>query len=209
MNSRILFSIAVWLCGISASFAQEKTVPAPSPSAAPAVSPPAAQKRTFVRPNVPAALFTPEKTALLEPECERIASFLARYAAEKYTAGVLRGEATAVSQGRLFLTISLHLQPLNASAVHCTTRWIDGKEPSLPAPGDNLRVFSGFLLSAAKRQADKSTPAREALGRILTRLAADLDPGNEDAVYASEIQDRDDKTPPLKELLSGTLGRGW
>ena len=38
------------------------------------------EKRAFVRPVVPVALFTPEKTALLEPECERIATFLARYA---------------------------------------------------------------------------------------------------------------------------------
>ena len=43
----------------------------------------APEKRTFVRPKVPAALFTQDKTALLDIECERLATFLARYAAEK------------------------------------------------------------------------------------------------------------------------------
>ncbi|HEX2748507.1 MAG TPA: hypothetical protein VHM91_10945 [Verrucomicrobiales bacterium] len=166
-------------------------------------------KRIFVRPNVPAALFTSDKTALLEPECERIAVYLARYAAEKYTAGVLRGEPEAMTKGRLLLAISLHLQPMNGNAVQCATRWLDGKEPTLPPPQENLRVFSNFLLSAAVRQMDKPAPAREALSRILNRLAADLDPENEDAIYASEIQDRDGKAPPLKEILSGTLGSGW
>ena len=114
-----------------------------------------------------------------------------------------------MSSGRLLLAVSQHLQPGNGSAVHCATRWLDGKAPSLAPPDDNLRVFSGFLLSAARRQADKPSPAREALARMLIRLAADIDPENEDAVYASEIQDRDGKAPPLKELLNGTLGNGW
>jgi hypothetical protein len=194
-----LLAGAVLLCAAAPGPAQEK----PAAPAEPA------RGRTFVRPNVPVALFTPAKTALLEPECERIASFLARYAAEKYTAGVLRGDAAAMTGGRLLLAISQHLVPMNSAAVHCATRWMDRKEPSLPPPEENLQEFSGFLLSAAHRQADKPTPAREALARVLTTLAADLDPENEDAVYASEIQDRDGKVPPMKELLGGTLGTGW
>lgn len=179
--------------------------PAPAASAAEGES----GTRPFVRPNVPSALFTHEKTALLEPECERIASFLARYAAQHCTAAVLQGNAEARSRGRLFLTVSLHLQPLNASAVHCGQRWADGKAPSLAPPDENLRLFSTFLLSAARRQADKPGPARDALARILIRLAADLDPENEDAIFASEIQDRDGHAPPLRELLEGTLGKDW
>ena len=167
------------------------------------------EKRPFIRPWVPAALFTHEKTALLEPECERIASFLARHAAREYTAAVLRGDAAARTRGRLLLTISLHLQPLNAPAVHCGQRWADGHSPALPPPGDDLRVFSNFLLAAATRQAGKPTPARETLTRVLIRLAADLDPENEAAILASELQDRAGKSPPLRELLDGTLGKDW
>ncbi len=167
------------------------------------------EKRPFIRPNVPAPLFTPEKTALLEPECERIAAFLSHYASREYTDAVLRGDAAARTRGRLLLTISLHLQPLNAPAVHCGQRWADGKSPSLPPPDDDLRVFSNFLLTAAARQADKPTPARETLARVLIRLAADLDPENEAAILASELQDRDGKAPPLRELLDGTLGKDW
>ena len=178
----------------------------------PKSAPPAAaetEKRPFVRPWVPAALFTHEQTALLEPECERIAAFLARHAAREYTTAVLRGDAAARTRGRLFLTISLHLQPLNAPAVHCGQRWADGQSPSLPPPGDDLRVFSNFLLTAAARQADKPTPARETLARVLIRLAADLDPRNEAAIFASELQDRAGQSPPLRELLDGALGKDW
>ncbi len=168
-----------------------------------------AELHSFVRPKVPAALFTHEKTALLEPECERIASFLARYAAREYTAAVLRADVPARSHARLLLTVSLHLKPLNAPAVHCGQRWADGQSPNLPPPGENLRVFSNFLLSAAMRQTDKPARAREVLARILIRLAADLDPENEDAILASELQDRDGHSPPLRELLEGTLGHDW
>lgn len=179
-------------------------------SVAPPVRPPeSGERRVFVRPKVPVSLFTHQQTALLEPECERIATFLARYAAEKYTEGVLRGDPEALGRGRLLLTVSRHLQAQNASAVHCATRWMDGKAPTLPPPGEDVGVFASFLLTAAQRQSDKATPAREALARILTRIAADLAPQNEDAVYASEAQDLAGKAPPLRELLDGTLGRDW
>jgi hypothetical protein len=197
---RRIIGTVLWLATFS--------VPAQEPSKK---APPAGEgeRKVFVRPLVPVALFTPEKTALLEPECERIASFLARYAAEKLTDDVLNGSATARARGRLLLTVSMHLQPMNPSAVHCGLRWLDGQRPSLPPPGEPLRVFSNFLLSAAQRQSDKPAPAREALARVLIRLAADLDPENEDAIYASELQDRDGKAPPLRELLDGTLGKAW
>jgi len=154
---------------------------------------------------VPAPLFTPDKTALLEVECERIAAFLARHAAEKYTNGVLHGEREAMSEGRLMLTLSLHLAPFNAAAVHCSDCWVEGKTPSLPAPGEDTHAFSSFLLTAAQRQSGGPGTARETLSRVLTRLAADLDPKNEDAVYASEVQDQTGKAPPLRELLEGSL----
>ena len=159
----------------------------------------------FARPRVPVALFTPEHTALLEPECERIATFLARYAARHCTPGVLQGEPGVVARGRLLLTVSLHLQPLNASATHCATRWLDGQAPALPPEEENLRVFSSFLLSAANREDTKQGKAQALLSRVLRRLAADLDPGNEAAVLASEVQDRDGKAPPLRDLLSGSV----
>jgi hypothetical protein len=194
------FLAGACLLAAASAPAQERSKPPPAEDHA---------KRAFVRPNVPVARFTHEKTALLEPECERIASFLARYAAEKLTDEVLEGSAPALARGRLLLAVSLHLQPLNAPAVHCGLRWLDGKRPTLPPPGEDVRVFSNFLLSAAKRQADKPSPARDALARTLVRLAADIDPENEDAVYASELQDRAGKSPPLRELLDGTLGKDW
>jgi hypothetical protein len=162
-------------------------------------------KAAFARPKVPAALFTHEKTALLAPECERIASFLARHAAAEFTAGILRGDAKARNQGRLLLTVSLHLAPLNAPAVHCANAWSEARAPKLPPPGEDLRLFTNFLLSAAQRQAGEPGTARDVLARVLIRLAADLDPENEDAIYASELQDRAGKAPPLRELLEGTL----
>jgi hypothetical protein len=193
---------ALALCSLPPEVSGQTPPKTPAPAAEP-------ERRKFVRPAVPVARFTPEKTALLEPECERIASFLARHAAENLTAGVLAGNAAAQTKGRLLLAVSLHLQPMNAGAVHCGLRWSDGKAPSLPPPADDLRIFSNFLLSAAQRQSGKPGPAPETLARILVRLAADLDPENEDAVYASEIQDRDGKAPPLRELLEGTLGKDW
>jgi hypothetical protein len=91
-------------------------VPSPPPAASADLAP---EHPAFVRPKVPVPLFTHQKTALLEVECERIAAFLARHAAEKYTAAVLRHDREATAEGRLLLTISLHLAPGNGGAVHC------------------------------------------------------------------------------------------
>ena len=73
-----------------------------------------APKRTFDRPKVTVPLFTHEKTALLEPECERIATFLAAYAAEQLSAKVLAGDASAHARGRLLLAVALQaaVQPI-------------------------------------------------------------------------------------------------
>ncbi len=192
-SSICLLLVASWFM-LSWSTAQEGL----SPDLAPG-------KPAFAKPKVPAALFTHEKTALLAPECERIASFLAKHAAERFTPGILRGDRAAMREGRLLLTVSLHLAPLNAAAVHCADAWSEGRAPRLPAAGENLRVFSGFMLRAAQRQEGEPGSAREVLGRVLIRLAADLDPKNEDAIYASEMQDLAGKAPPLRELLDGTL----
>ncbi len=171
---------------------------------APAV-PEAPRTLRFAKPRVPVALFTPESTALLQPECDRIATRLARYAAHHCTAGVLRREPEAVARGRLLLTISLHLQPLNASATHCTLRWLDGKAPALAPEEEDLRLFSDFLCSVANREPAPNRPSQELLARVLRRLAADLSPENEAAVLASELQDQDGKAPPFRELLEGSL----
>lgn len=159
----------------------------------------------YLRAKVPIPLFTPDRTALLGSECERIAGYLVRHAAVTFTDGVLKGNAAARTKARLYLAVSLHLQPGNAAVEHCELRWLDGKKPSLPAPGEPPGTLSVFLLSAAKRQADKAGSPSDALSLVLVRLAADLDPANEEAVYASERQDRDGKSPPLQELLAGTL----
>jgi hypothetical protein len=174
-------------------------------TALPAAGQAAGKVIKFTRPRVPVPLFTHEHTALLAPECTRIAVDLARRAARQCSEGVLRGDPAAVGQARLWLTVSLHLEPLNASAVHCITRWLDGQPPALAPAEENLRVFTGFLLAAAAREHAKEGSHQPLLARVLRRLAADLDPRNEDAVLASELQDRDGLAPPLQALLRGTL----
>lgn len=179
------------------------------PADVPPTAAPAVPARPFLRPVVPRPLFTHTTTVLLEPECERIATWLARYAAREFTAGVLRGDAEAQARGRLFLTISSHLQPRNVSAVHCANRWAEGKVPDLAPPAEDGKIFVAFLMSATGRLQQKGGPHNETLARVLTRLAADLDPENTEAVLASELQDQQRKTPPFKQLLDGTIGQDW
>jgi hypothetical protein len=84
-------------------------------------------------------------------------------------------------------------------------RWLDGKAPSLAPEEDDPRLFSDFLLSVANREPAPNRPSQELLARVLRRLAADFSPENEAAVLASEVQDRDGKAPPFRELLEGTV----
>ena len=174
------------------------------------VSPAAAAPEAFVRPRIDAALFTHEHTALLAPECGRIATWLARHAAATLTDRVLAGDAAAIEEGRRLLALALHLEPGNAAAVQTGLRWTDGKRPELPPPAENLRVFSDFLVSAAARTPTGSGTAvleRHALlGRFLVAIAADADPDNSGAVAAAERQARRGKGPPWRALVAGRLG---
>lgn len=164
----------------------------------------------FAKPVVGLALFGHEETALLQVECERVAGWLARRAAVDLTLGVLGGSGEAVEQGRRMLALAMYLDPANALAARVADRWVDGKDPELAGPDENLRVFTDFLVRVSERKAaNPGAAGRQALlARFLVRLAADVDPGNEEAVYRSERQDREGQGPPWKSLLAGRLGGG-
>lgn len=164
----------------------------------------------FVKPVLGRALFSHEETALLQVECERVAGWLARRAAVDLTLGVLGGSGAAVERGRRMLALAMHLDPANVLVARVADRWGDGKDPELAGPDENLRVFTDFLVRVSERKAANPEAAgRQALlARFLVRLAADVDPGNEEAVYRSERQDREGQGPPWKSLLAGRLGGG-
>lgn len=164
----------------------------------------------FAKPVVGRALFSHEETALLQVECERVAGWLARRAAADLTLGVLGGSGEAVERGRRMLALAMHLDPANALVARVADRWVDGKDPELSGPDENLRVFTDFLVRVSERKAANPEAAgRQALlARFLVRLAADVDPGNEEAVYRSERQDREGQGPPWKSLLAGRLASG-
>ena len=173
-------------------------------------APTAAAAEVFVRPRIDAALFTHEHTALLAPECGRIATWLSRHAAATLTDRVLAGDAAAIEDGRRLLALALHLEPGNPAAVQTGLRWTDGKRPAVPPPAENLRVFTDFLVSAAARTPSGSgTDVLERhalLSRFLVAVAADADPANATAVAAAERLARRGKGPPWRALLAGRLG---
>ena len=162
----------------------------------------------FPQPKIRLAIFTHELTALLQPECERIATWLARYAATSLSPAILSGNTDAAESARRLLTLALHLDPGNASVARAALRWNEGQSPDLPPADENLRVLTDFLVRAAERKSSTpATTARQALlARFLIRIAADADPLNESAVHRSELNDRNGLGPPWRSLMAGRLG---
>ena len=197
MKRLLRISAALTLLAAAPHAAAQKADPPPTPKPAP-----------FPQPKIRLAIFTHELTALLQPECERIATWLARYAAASLSPAILSGNTDAAESARRLLTLALHLDPGNASVARAALRWNEGQSPDLPPADENLRVLTDFLVRAAERKSSTpATTARQALlARFLIRIAADADPLNESAVHRSELNDRNGLGPPWRSLMAGRLG---
>ena len=197
MKRLLRISAALTLLAAAPHAAAQKADPTPAPKPAP-----------FAQPKIRLAIFTHELTALLQPECERIATWLARYAATSLSTAILSGNTDAAESARRLLTLALHLDPGNASVARAALRWNEGQSPDLPPADENLRVLTDFLVRAAERKSSTpATTARQALlARFLIRIAADADPLNESAVHRSELNDRNGLGPPWRSLMAGRLG---
>lgn len=122
---------------------------------------------------------------MLDAERDEYATNLAAYAAN-----VIAKEGASlasVKQARRILALSLHLSPRNKQAVVTQFQLSKGIIPE-KAEGDySPQVLARLLLTRGQLLLQQAEGENRTLARYLIQLASEIDPRNEDAVYASEM----------------------
>lgn len=135
-------------------------------------------------PDVDGGVFTDE-LGMLDREREQYAGNLAAYAVNL----VAREEASAASleTARRLLGLSRHLASRNRRALVAENQLSRGVVPEPVERGYSDEVLARLMLTRARALEQQGGDENRFLARIFTELAAELDPKNQDAVYASEI----------------------
>lgn len=135
---------------------------------------------------------------MLDAERDEYATNLAAYAANSIVAD--GASIASVNQGRRILALALHLSPRNRQAVVTQFQLAKGILPE-KADGDySPQVLARLLLTRGQLLLQQQEGENRILGRYLIQLSAEIDPRNEDAVYASEMNRLDTGVPDWTPL---------
>lgn len=167
----------------------------------------AAQETTFRKLEIEAPQFTAEKVGVLHLELEKVANLLVLFAYHEYAGKIREGDAQSRLLARRMLSLALHMDPGNVTVKRIHEMLVAQRTEKI----EGVVVEGGTLALSASRLCNRllmrSEPDAHRLAGFLGQIAADLDPQNEDAVYAAELFIS--KTPDLilawKELAMGKI----
>jgi hypothetical protein len=163
--------IGLWLCGLCMQAADDK-------------------KFEYKSPVVGAGLFS-DHLSMLDKEREEYAHNLATYAGNQIAGA--NGSAASLEQGRRLLALSLHLSSRNRKAVVMNYQLERGILPQKVEGDYSPEVLARLLLTRGQLLMKQSVEEDQVLGRCFIEVAAEMDPRNEDAVYATEMLRLDNK----------------
>ncbi len=123
---------------------------------------------------------------MLDTEREEYATNLANLAANAVAAA--RASPASLASARRMLALALQLSPRNKRAVVVNFQLGKGILPEKTETQYSAQVFARLLLTRGQLLEKQGGDDNLMLARYFIRLAAELDPKNEDAVYASEVQ---------------------
>ncbi|MBX3742853.1 MAG: hypothetical protein KF712_17850 [Akkermansiaceae bacterium] len=147
--------------------------------------PAAPVKFTWQAIRVDGRSFSPE-LAMMNAERDEYATGLSNLAVNR----VAEAEASPASleQARKFLALALHLSPRNKRALVVNFQLSQGTLPEKVRLDFGPEAMAKLVFARAGLLAKQGGEENELAARLFTALAAQLDPRNEDAVYASEVQ---------------------
>ena len=122
---------------------------------------------------------------MLDAERDEYATHLAAYAASMIATD--GASMPSVRQGRRILALALHLSPRNKQAVVIQFQLAKGIVPEKVDGDYSPQVLARLLLTRGQLLLQQVEGENRILARYLIQLAAEIDPHNEDAVYASEM----------------------
>ncbi len=136
-------------------------------------------------PVVVKSMFTPD-LGMLDSERDEYATNLSILAANQ----VAKSQASpqALAEARRLLGLALQLSPRNKRALVTNYQLTKGVMPEVTGGNYSPQVFGRLLLTRGQVLERQGGEENKRLARYFIHLAAILDPKNEDAVYASEVQ---------------------
>jgi hypothetical protein len=142
-------------------------------------------KFEWTPPKTGAGLFS-ERLGMLDREREEYADSLASYASNRVAAS--SASVASLAEARRLVALALHLAPRNRKALVLGFQLSRGVLPDA-VPGDyRPEVLAGLLFTRGQLLRQQGGDENLLLARIFTELAAEMNPKNDDAVYASELQ---------------------
>lgn len=136
-------------------------------------------------PKVKASLFT-ENLGMLDSERDEYATNLAVRACNAVAAA--KASVASLADARRLIGLALQLSPRNKRALVVSFQLAKGV---LPEPVENNYsppALARLLLTRGQLLDKQPGAENQKLARYFIQLAAEIDPKNEDAVYASEVQ---------------------
>ncbi len=151
----------------------------------------------YKAPVVGVGVFTDELGMLLkerEEYAHNIALFTGRFVNEK------KASPESLDLARRFLALSLHLSPRNRKAVVMNFQLQRGILPTMEESDYSPNVLARLIITRGQLLLKSTNKEDQLLGRCFSQIAAEIDPTNEDAVYASELLRLDKKQITWSEL---------
>ena len=136
-------------------------------------------------PKVVTSVFSQE-VGMLDSERDEYATNLAVYASNSLLAA--KASDASLLMARRVLALALQLSPRNRRAVVVNFQLSQGMLPELIESNYSPQVRARLLVTGGKLLDKQGGGENKRLARYFIQLAAEMDPKNEDAVYASEVQ---------------------
>jgi hypothetical protein len=136
-------------------------------------------------PKTGAGVFT-DALGMLDREREEYADSLSGYASNRVAEA--KASVASLAEARRLVALALHLSPRNRKALVLNFQLSRGVLPEV-VPGDyRPGVLASLLFTRGQVLKQQGGAENSLLARIFLELAAEMDPKNDDAVYASELQ---------------------
>lgn len=145
----------------------------------------AAGKFDWKEPKVGAGLFS-DDLGMLDREREEYANSLAGYASNRVAEA--KASPASLTDARRLVALALHLSSRNRKALVLNFQLSRGVLPEA-VPGDyKPDVLARLLFTRSELLKKQGGAENTLLSRVFIELSAEMDPKNDDAVYAAELQ---------------------
>jgi hypothetical protein len=136
-------------------------------------------------PKVTKSAFTRD-LGMLDSEREEYATTLAGLAVNEVVTA--KASPAALADARRMIALALNLSPRNKKALVANFQLTKGILPEVSKTDYSPQVFARLLLTRGQLLEKQGGDENRFLARVFIQLAASMDPKNEDAIYASEVQ---------------------